>query len=184
MADARVARRYAQALYDVAARAGAVERVEDDFNGVAGLIESDAKFRDFLFSPKIGRDQRMRIMEVLFAASFSPVSMSALRLLLAKRREDTIVEVRDRFVEIRREQGNVLYASITSATELGESDRKRIVEKLEKSSGKRVEAGFKIDPQLIAGVRVAYGNHVLDGSVRGSLRRLKDQFRYELLKQA
>jgi F-type H+-transporting ATPase subunit delta len=35
----------------------------------------------------------------------------------------------------------------------------------------------------MGGIRVAYGNFVLDGSVRGALDRLKDRLIYDVLKQ-
>ncbi|MBI5705491.1 MAG: ATP synthase F1 subunit delta [Armatimonadetes bacterium] len=184
MADTRVARRYAQALFDVAERGGETARVEEDLNLVADLMEQDAKFKDFMISPNVPRDRRLRIMETVFGPKLSKITMSALRLLVTKRREDLTPDVRNRFVEIRREQGKVLFAQVSSATELKDADRKKIVDKLEKTSGKKVEATFRVDPGLIAGVRVAYGNYVLDGSVKGGLRRMKDQLRYELLKQA
>lgn len=184
MAVSRVARRYAQALFNVAQRGDETARVEEDLCAVADLMESDPKFKDFMISPNIPRDRRMRILETLFSERLSKTTLSALRLLVAKRRESELRDVREGFVQIRREQGNVIFAQVTSAEALSEKDRQRIVERLEKTSGKRVEADFRTDPTLIAGVRVAYGNYVLDGSVRGGLRRLRDQLRYELLKQA
>jgi F-type H+-transporting ATPase subunit delta len=68
--------------------------------------------------------------------------------------------------------------------ELSESQRKAIIEKLGRRLGKTLEPEFAIDSTLIGGVRVAYENMVLDGSIRGGLARLESILHYDVLKQA
>jgi len=182
--DTRVARRYARALFGVAKKGDVVKSVEADLDAVAGLLARDQRFKDFLFSPRIARDEKVGLVERVFSDRVTAITMKAIRLMLSKRREALFGEVRDEFVKLRREFGKVLYAQVLSSSELSEAERKRIVEKLEKASGKKVEPEFRVDPTLIGGVKVSYGNFVLDGTIRGGLRRLRDQLRYELLKQA
>ncbi len=184
MTERRVARRYAQALFNVAKHGDTIAAVESDLEGVAGVVERDDAFRDFLASPKIGREEKLKLLEKLFSDRITAVTMQALRLMLQKGREPLIRDVRDAYVRLRREFGNILYAFVVSAEPLGDAQRKRLTEKLEKSTGKEVEAEFSVDNALVGGIRVAYGNFVLDGSIRGGLRRLKDTLKYELLKQA
>jgi F-type H+-transporting ATPase subunit delta len=184
MSETRVARRYAQALFNVAKEGDTISAVETDLQGVAGVIERDESFREFLDSPKIGRDEKLRILETLFSDRITAVTMQALRLMLQKGRESLVLEVRDAYVRLRREFGNVLYAFVVSAEPLTDAQQKWLVEKLKKSTGKEVDADFKVDKALVGGIRVAYGNFVLDGSIRGGLRRLRDTLKYGLLKQA
>lgn len=183
MADAKVAKRYARALFNTAQKANVIESVESDLNAIAQLVESHPEFRGFLASPRISRDDKITIAEKLFSDRVTALTMSMLRLMLVKRRETEFAAVREEFVVLRRTEGNVLYANVVSATELDEATRKALVAKLEQKSGKRVEADFKIDTNLIGGVKVALGNYVLDGSVRGTLNRLRDRLKYDLLKQ-
>ena len=109
--------------------------------------------------------------------------MSALRLLLEKRREPEFELVREEYARLRRLEGNVVYAVITSAAVLPQDQQVALIDKLTSKTGKKVEAVFKVDLALLGGVRVAYGSYVLDGSVRGSLERLADKLKYDLLKQ-
>ncbi|MBV6490278.1 MAG: ATP synthase F1 subunit delta [Fimbriimonadaceae bacterium] len=184
MGDTRVARRYAKALYRAAKSQGIVESVEADLAGVVGIIERDPGFGEFLVSPRIAREHKLPVLERAFSDRVTALTMHALRLMLQKRREDLVPDVYKAFVAIRREHGAVLYAHIASSIELTEKQRSALLTKLEKGSGKKVEAEFSVDSNLLGGIRVAYGNFVLDGSVRGSLRRMRDTLKYELLKQA
>lgn len=184
MADTKVARRYARALFNAARTLDVIQSVEEDLTAIRDLVRRDERFENFLMSPRVSREEKLGIAERLFSDRVTALTMQGLRLLIEKRRESEFEQVREEFVKIRRDEGNVLYASVTSTEELSDQQQVDIVRKLEKSSGKQVEAEFKIDKALIGGIRIQYGNFVLDGSVRGSLNRLKDSLRRDVMKQA
>lgn len=181
--DLRVARRYAKALYRVAVENSMVAAVEDDLNGVNALLENDEKFRDLLLAPTYGRDLKEKVLEKAFADRITGVTMQLLRILLVKRREEDFPTIREEFIRIRRFEGQVLYAEISSSEPLSPEHKTSLLEKLAKITGKAVEPNFVVNPNLIGGVKVSYDNYVLDGSIRGGLNRLRDALRYDLLKQ-
>jgi F-type H+-transporting ATPase subunit delta len=109
--------------------------------------------------------------------------MQFLRLLLNKRRENILTGVAEKFEELRRANDGTLYASVVSAEELSAAEKQGIISKLETSGKSKVEATFSTDPSIIAGVRVQIGDYVLDGSLKGSMARLKDRLLYDVLKQ-
>jgi len=183
MADTKVAKRYAHALFEAAKSADVVESVETDLNAVAGQIENDDRFREFLLSPHVGRDERIQILERIFSDRITALTMSAIRLMMNKRRENEIAEVRNEFVRLRRAYKKIVYVLVTSAEPLSDEHKKQIEAKLEKLTGEDIEPEFKVDSTLIGGVRVSYGDYVLEGTIRGALRRLRDRLRIDVLKQ-
>lgn len=182
--DARVANRYAQALFNTALKHDIVLAVEDDLKTLRHLLVHDARFRNYLLSPQVSRDDRLKIAENLFSDRITALTMQAFRLMVTKRREREIEGVYDEFVRLRREHVKAMRAVFTSAAELGADEKKAIVEKLAAKSGKTVEPEFLIDPSMIGGVKVAFDNYILDGTVRGSLNRLRDVLLYDVLKQS
>lgn len=183
MSETKVAKRYARALFEAAKTADVVESVETDLNAVAGQIENDERFREFLLSPHVGREERIEILGRIFSDRITALTMSAIRLMMHKRRENEIVAVRDEFVRLRREYKKIVYVLVTSAEELGAEHKKQIETKLEKLTGEDIEPEFRVDSTLIGGVRVNYGDYVLEGTIRGALRRLRDRLRIDVLKQ-
>jgi F-type H+-transporting ATPase subunit delta len=181
--DRRVAKRYARALFNTALKLDVVQPVEDDLNAIVRLMQSDEKLRDFILSPKVGREEKVQIAYKLFSDRVTAVTMQALRLLLDKRRETEIEGVLDEYQALRRMHGSVVYAVVMSAEELSEAEKKALIAKLKSQTGKEVEAEYRVDGALIGGVKVAYDNYVLDGSVRGTLNRLKDSWMRDVLKQ-
>lgn len=182
--DFRVGRRYAKALFNAALRIDAVLPVEEDLKGISGLVRNDERFRTFLFSPHVPRDEKLRIADRLFSDRVTALTMQLIRLVLEKRREDDLEAIRLEYIRLRREHANVIAATVTSAQELTQAEKDALIAKLANKTGKKVEPEFRIDPHLIGGVKIAYDNFVLDGTVRGSLVRLRDNLKRDLLKQA
>ncbi len=183
MADHRVCRRYAQALFTTAQAHDTVLSVEDDLNLIVGLLNSDDSFNDFVVAPYTGRDEKIATLERIFSDRITALTMQVLRVMLVKRREEEIAGVRDEYVKLRREHGGVVFATVTSSEAMSDSQRSALTKKLETVLGKKIEAEFKVDSNLIGGVKVAYGNYILDGSIRGALSNLRDKLRHDTLKQ-
>ncbi|MGE0000666.1 MAG: ATP synthase F1 subunit delta [Fimbriimonadaceae bacterium] len=183
MTEARVARRYAKALFQAATKQGIVSSVESDLNLIVAVARSSGAFTTFLDSPDVTRERKFQVVEKAFSDRVTALTMAFVRLLLDKRREATIALVREIYVELRRASEQVMRAIVTSREPMGEEGKLRIVKRLEEKSGKRVEAEFAIDPALIGGLTVRWGDYVLDGSLRGSLARLEDSLLFDALKQ-
>lgn len=183
MHDSRVAKRYANAMFNVAKAHDMVKSVEDDLNGISSLLENDPQFSDFMLSPFVGGKDKIEISEKLFSDRITALSMATLRVILEKRRENEITAIRDEFVALRRSSENVLFVTVTTAEQLENDQRAALEMKLAKVVGTTIEATYEIEPHLIGGIRVSYDNVVLDGSVKGNLRKLRENIRRDVLKQ-
>lgn len=184
MHDIRVAKRYALALFNTALKFNIIASVEDDLGGIVALLVNNKKFRSMILSPEVSRDEKRRFIDKLFSDRITATTMSALRLLLEKNREGEIEWVQREFVRLRRKHTNVLFATITSSEALEPDQRKKLVAKFEEITGMTLEPEYRIDPHLIGGVRISYENYVLDGSLRGELRRLRERLLHDVLKQS
>lgn len=183
MADHRVARRYAAALFATASKHNSVKAVEGDLDSITAFLDSDPRFRSVMMSPEVSRDGKIHLCEKLFSDRTTAITMQALRLILIKGREEELEAIREEFIVLRREQEGVVFATVSSSEELAEKQKTEILARLRLATGKKVEAQFTLDPNLIGGVKATFGNTVLDGSLRGGLASLRDKLQHDLLKQ-
>ncbi|MBI3288392.1 MAG: F0F1 ATP synthase subunit delta [Elusimicrobia bacterium] len=65
-------------------------------------------------------------------------------------------------------------AVVRTAAPLSPEAQKQLAAKLKSFSGKDIELEIKEDPELIGGVSVKIGDWVLDSSLRGQLRRMRE----------
>ena len=66
--------------------------------------------------------------------------------------------------------------TLRAAVPLSAESQKQLSDKLKKFTGKEIELDVKEDSELIGGITVKIGDWVLDSSLRGQLRRLKESF--------
>ena len=74
-----------------------------------------------------------------------------------------------------RARAHALRVELTTAIELSEDDARRILEQIERVSGRRLRAARSVDPTLIGGFVLRAGSHRVDASVRGRLEQLRRQ---------
>ena len=184
MQDARIGRRYAQALFNAAKVHKMVAAVEDDMTGIANLVHTDPKFKHFLVAPFNNAEEKKQVLQSVLGDRVTGLTMQVLKVMLDKGREGEFESVAHEFSTLRRTAADIEFATVTTAYPLDPEQKDAIVAGVERKIGKTVEAKFSVDPRVIGGVRVAYGNFVLDGSARGHLNRLRDRLQHDVLKQA
>ena len=184
MTDSRVAKRYARALFNTALSQDILQSVEDDLIGVCAVIEHSKDLKRFLKSPNATREQKLRLLETTFSDRVTALTMHAVRLLLKRRREHLLTQVKLEYVILRREHDKVVHVNVESAGPLDPAQRESILAKVADYTGRRVESSFETDATLLGGVKVTFDNFVLDGTARGYLNRMRDRILYDLLKQA
>lgn len=182
--DIRAAARYARALLAAAKSEGSVQEAEDDLRAVTSILEARPEFKEVLESPKVTKDRKYALIDKVFSDRARPITMRLLRLLIKKNREDDITVLYKEFVRLREESEGLIHLTIRSAVALSDDEVNRIVRKIEAQTGKKCATELEVDSNLVGGVLVQFGDYVLDGSVKGALRRLKEKLYVDVLKQA
>src|SRR5439155_14075715 len=86
-----------------------------------------------------------------------------------------LVPIYEEFERLVAADEGVLDVELTTAYELSDGEDGEIVRQIEQTSGRRVEASRKVDPDLIGGIVLQVGSRRVDASVRGRLERLRHE---------
>lgn len=172
MRDEALARRYATALLEVVGEAES-QPVDEALARVAHqLLETEAA-RIWL-NPVLGHEAKRALIAALVEEE-PPVLARFLEVIIAHRREAEIATIAESFHRAVLEQKGLTEAVITSGRPLPQEEKVRAQEALSRYLGKRLAPRFEVDPALIGGVRVTWGDRMLDWSVAGALERLKSR---------
>lgn len=180
--DERVARRYARALFGAAASAGVLQKVSEDLAELDRATVDNAELRAFLYSPLHARGNKSAALEKLFAGHH-PLTLRLLALMVEKRREEHLGLVHLEYDRLFRESQGMIEAVVQSARPLPPEQRTALIAQIERQTSRRVTATEEVDPSLVGGVLVRIGESVMDGTVSGDLRRLRDRFIRELARE-
>ncbi|MGH9651258.1 MAG: ATP synthase F1 subunit delta, partial [Terriglobales bacterium] len=96
-------------------------------------------------------------------------------VLVQNRRIGALGEIARLFEAEMNERRGFSEAEVTSWRELGDDEKRSLAARLEAVLGKKVRARYQKDESLLGGARIRVGSTIYDGSVRGQLRKLKEQ---------
>lgn len=176
MSNVRVAKRYAEAILDAVPEGMAADDLIAELVDIRSSVRQSRELQLFFESPVIPGKKKSEAVEALFAGKVSAYTLSVLMLLIEKGREEIVVEIIEAVIELQRNRDGILATTVQSAVELSEQDRATLMDALASVSGKRIEAQYDVDAQLVGGVTVRLGDTIYDGSVRHQLKRLRDRF--------
>jgi F-type H+-transporting ATPase subunit delta len=165
---------YAEALLAAAKEADVLAGVREDFGDFVAAVEESQQLRNFLRNPQIEPGVKRRALESLLDGGDERFVNFA-RLLAEKNRIAQVVEIQREFERLVAAEERVLELELTTAIELSDEDGRKIVDEIEKSAGRKVEATRVVDPSLIGGLVVQAGSIRLDASVRGRLNQLREE---------
>jgi F-type H+-transporting ATPase subunit delta len=171
-------------LFQAASAADMVRAVESDLEAVAEAVRNNSEFRHFIMTPLVSGDQKTAILQKIFGDRSTALTSQVLRLMVERGRENELEALYNEYVKLRRNQDKIVFGTVTSRDPLSPEQKTAIVSRVEANIGRKMEAEFVLDDSVVGGVKVAYDDFVLDGTVRGALAQLREKLRYELLKQS
>jgi F-type H+-transporting ATPase subunit delta len=171
---------YANALADIAFDQGAADSVAKQLGQFGALYASSGELRNFLSSPAVEREAKHRVIEKLLARTGgSKILRNFLFVVVDHQRTQALPEIVAVFQEVVRKRQGILEARVSSAFELNATQKAELAFTLERLTGKRVEASFSLEPDLLGGAVVRVGDTVYDGSLRTQLNELRVQLAAE-----
>jgi F-type H+-transporting ATPase subunit delta len=163
---------YARALFQAAQDAGRVDAVAGELAAIAAAMDEVPELRAFLRNPQIDPAGKASVLEQL-TADADELVRNFVRLVAEKGRAGELPEVSAELDALVAKAQNRLAVELTTSYELSDDEAASIVQTIEKSSGRTVDATRSVDPSLIGGIVLQIGSHRADGSVRGRLERLR-----------
>jgi F-type H+-transporting ATPase subunit delta len=175
MAELSITRRYAQALFHTAQRDGVTEKIETDLETVDALLRATPTLLRIMRAPTIARTRKKELLQKVFAERISGLALRFLYLIVDKRRESILPDVNREFRALSYAHRNIQPVTVRVARHMSAEERADLARALEARTGKTIEIQEEVDPTLIGGVVLRIGDTIIDGSVAGHLRRLRQR---------
>ncbi len=164
------AKRYARAAFELASDEG---RVDDWRAQVAALREvmTDPQVARVLSNPTIPKQQRMGLISSSNGLNQEAVNLA--RLLIESERVHEIDGVAEEFDALADEAAGRVRALVTTAVDLPSDERDQIARELSSRLGKEVALRTEVDPRILGGLKLQYGDRLIDATVATRLQQLR-----------
>jgi F-type H+-transporting ATPase subunit delta len=169
-----VAERYAGSLFELAADANEIGRVETDLASFEALLNSSEDLVRLIRSPVFSAEEQSKaIGAVLDKAGIGGLAGNFLRVVANNRRLFAVPAMIKAFRKIAAEARGEIAAEVTSAHALSAAQEAELKATLKGVAGKDVAITVTVDPSLLGGLVVKIGSRQIDTSLKTKLASLK-----------
>ncbi len=173
MADTIQARRYAQAMFELAQEQQQADAWQADLQSMA-LAAGDKAVLDVLENPAVSRQQKDDML-ARATRDVSPMVMNLIGLLVSRGTIRLLSEISNEFDRLLDESRGIASGSVITAVPIDEKEQKKLNVEIGGLMKKTVELEPAVDPDILGGMVVRVGGKLLDGSTRSKLAALKRQ---------
>ena len=168
---------YGHALYDLAAEEGIESLIHEEFLEIYIVLKRNYEFIQLLSNPRISVSEKCQLLDEVFKDKIHPYLLSTLKILSESGDASLIPFCSTEYRECYNKEKNILVVTATTAVELNEDQKQRIINKLEKKMNKSIILENVVDKTCIAGIRLAYQGNMIDSSIKNRFEKLQNDLK-------
>jgi len=168
-----LARPYAKAAFEYAL-SGSKLLVWSESLAFASAVAGDAQIQQVLQSPGLTSGRKAEIFIEICEGKLDEHVKSFIKTLSENNRLTLLPTIFEGFEKLRLEEGAMMEVSITSAYELSEEEKTKLVNALKTRFNKEINMVSNVERELLGGLVIRAGDLVIDGSIKGRIQKLTE----------
>ncbi len=166
--------RYSRALFEVANEANELSKVEGDIKVFQTLFDSSSELKNFIQNPTKSINAQNSVVNLLAEKlDFSKNLKNFFLLLIEKRRIFFVKKITQNFLKLCSNKRGEVKASLISSKKLSQTELDEISKDLSKSMGSTIKFDYKVDENLIGGLKLQLGSFMIDTSIKNKLKKFE-----------
>ena len=164
--------RYSRALFEVASETKEIDKVESDVRNFQSLFNSSSEIKNFIQNPTQSKNIQNSVIHLIAEKlSFSKNLKNFFLLLIEKRRIFFVKKISESFLRLCSKKRGEIKASLISSKELSPTELDGISKDLYKSMRSIIKLDYKVDKDLIGGLKLQLGSFMIDTSIKNKLKK-------------
>ena len=172
MSEAIVAKRYADALFQLGKEKNTLEQLVTEFQVVLEVFESNEQLDTFLMHPKVDNTKKKDLIAEVFKG-MQPDVVHTIKLLVDRHRITAIPAIIEQFISLVNDAKGIADATVYSVRDLTDAEKRDLEQTFARKLGKTgLVLKNVVDPSIIGGVKIRIGNTIYDGTISNKLNRI------------
>lgn len=169
-----VSKRYSSAIFEYALENNQLEQIQKEFDTFASALIENPDFFELLKTPKLSVDEKKTIITETFGSSLSDEMTNFIHIVIEKKRSVELLNIKHDFDQLVDEHNNIIHATVETVVPLSDDQLNALKESLVNMTGKNVKVNTILKPEILGGVVIKMGDHIIDGSVKFKLQGMLD----------
>ena len=170
--SSETANRYSLALYELANEKSGLEIVEKETNELLSIYNTSEDFKNFIKNPTQSQSSQLEVLnKISDEMNLSKIIKSFLSILVAKRRICFLNKIILNFLSLVSKKKGELTASLISSKNLTNEELKNLNTELSQAMNATVAFNYKVDENLIGGLKMQIGSLMIDTSIKNKLKK-------------
>lgn len=168
-----LAKVYGGALYALAQEEHLEDVILEEMDTICAALKENPDYLRLIDSRNVSKEERLSMLDIAFLGRVHVYLLNFMKILCERNAFSAFVQCRDAYVKAYNKEHGIIEAKAVSAVEMSEEQVKRLVEALEKKTGKTVKLDVKVDAALGSGLRVEMEGCRYDNSVASRMDQLR-----------
>lgn len=164
---------YSKALFELAKDSNSLDTIKNDVSYIKEALNVSVEFNDIIKNPIFKKEQKLKIVEAVFANNISSASLQFLKILVSKNRISQLNSICDGFLALYSEGSNIVSLKLTTASAITDEMKNQLASSIVKNA--KVEIQTIVDPSIIGGFIAEFNNQMLDESISTKINKLKQK---------
>jgi F-type H+-transporting ATPase subunit delta len=160
---------HARVLFELATLADVVDAVDADLASVAKAVRGHVDLHQTLRDAGLPAEKKRDIMRGILGESVTPEALAIVTLMVERGLADSLGDLARIYSETAEARRGVVVADVTTAIELDEVLRAKLVKQRSEATGRPVTLRERVDASILGGIRINIAGRVLDGTVTSQL---------------
>jgi F-type H+-transporting ATPase subunit delta len=170
--SSETANRYALALYELAKENSELDTVEKNVKELLAIYNTSIDLKNFIKNPTQSQSSQLEVLnQMSVEMSLSKIIKNFLSILVTKRRIFFLNTIFLNFLSLVSKKRGELKASLISSKNLTNEELKNLNTELSQAIGTTVAFNYKVDENLIGGLKMQIGSLMVDTSIKNKLKK-------------
>ena len=172
--SAETSERYALALFELAKDNSEIDIITNNIDQLLEIYYSNKDFEFFVKNPTYSiDDQLLGVNKISEKLKFSKTFGNFLSVLVIKRRIFFLEKIIKNYKAICSKDKGETSAVLTSSKKLTSDELQNISNEISKFLGSKINFKYKLDENLIGGLKMQIGSLMIDASIKNKIKKYK-----------
>lgn len=168
-----LARRYAEAVFQIAGEKNEFDKWQSNLQRIAALFK-DPALLTWLEMPNVAFSDKAQRVETSLGG-MNPLAVNMAKLLVLRHLTHISGEIATHFEKLLNDSRGIQVAEVTTAVPLDDAEQRALAERIGKAMGKKIILRPRVDPRILGGIVARVEDRLLDASSVARFETLKRQ---------